>query len=162
MRDLGDKVFIAWASPHYGDEVDCPVCFGRRFVHIVLGDDSLEKVACGNCSRGCSPPTGKVTERVARCGVTEAEVVGVTKRGDAFRYEYSPSAANGVGVFDTEEEALAAAEAALPGVAECRAMIDAGVQHDKWESSTWSVGYHRRCIRDAERQIAWHRQQLGE
>lgn len=158
MRNIGDKVFVAWATSHCGVEKECPVCFGQTMVKIVLGDLSTVAVKCGYCTH----TPGKAIVREARCGVTECEVIGVEKNGEEFRYRYSPSVYDEVGIFDDESEAQSTADQAFPTYKEHADRIAAQIPHDKWESSSWSVGYHRAQIKAARRSIEWHQQQLNE
>lgn len=160
MKNIGDKVWIAWGTSSARVEGPCPTCFGRKWVHIVQGDGELWAVKCGECSRGCTPPTGIGTHHEARVGVVEGEVVGIEKFADEFRYSYSPHVHERIGIFETEEEAKAAAEARLPEYVAHREKIDAQIEHDRWDSSTWSLGYHRKNIKDAKRRIAYHEEQI--
>ncbi|MEE8522160.1 MAG: hypothetical protein V3S83_12440 [Gemmatimonadota bacterium] len=162
MRNIGDTVFIAWGSAHHSVEKKCSICFGRREVHIILGDGSRVAVQCGGCGRGYEGPTGISMAYEAHVGVQKAEVSGIEKRGDGFRYSFSPSPGDILGVFDTEEDAALAAAKALPGLEAYRDQADAGVTQDKWDSSTWSVYYHRSQIRRAKKTLEWHETQIRE
>lgn len=159
-KQIGDKVWIAWGTDSYKNGVPCPVCFGRRMVHIVLGDESLWGVSCKACASGGNLPTGRSSIREARVGVIEATVSKVELSRDGFKYGYTPYTHNILGVFDTEEEALACADGALPGLQENRERLNADVTAIEWVGHTWTLSYHQNKIKKALASQEYHEKQI--
>ena len=56
---IGDKVWTVERN-HTGRWVQCPECFGTKFVTVILGDDSKLTVDCTTCGCGFNNPTGVV------------------------------------------------------------------------------------------------------
>lgn len=160
MRNIGDTVFVAWAHAHCSVEKECPVCFGKCEVRIILGDDSTVAVRCHYCRSGYEPPSGTVLVYEPRCGVTEVKITGVEKDGDGFRYRFEPYVSQELGIFDYTDDARVAAEAAFPAVKEHADKAAARIPADKWSDESWSVGYHQKTIRDARKSIEWHESQV--
>ena len=111
--NVGDTVFVAG----YGDyekKVQCPVCFGKKKVTLILGDDTHIELDCDYCRRGYEGSLGWVMEagergRVDACVITArgekhtAEGIEYTYISD--RFFFSPSNA-----FATREEAQVRAD----------------------------------------------------
>jgi len=58
---LGETIYWVESSCNYQKAVPCPMCFGKRLVTIILGDESQTKIACGFCERGHEGSTGIAT-----------------------------------------------------------------------------------------------------
>ena len=84
--NLGDVAFYVDASCNYGIDVPCPVCFGKRKVAIILGNDERIETECGHCSHGMDRPSGVARTWGVHSAIVEGEITGVTKEYDGWRY----------------------------------------------------------------------------
>ena len=163
MREykVGDKVWVARTGMEQVKEV-CPVCFGNKVVHIILGDGEKIELKCDYCSPGYDPPRGFVMEYQH---IEKAEQMTITKKeikeepeGRTVEYRAGYNCLNDGIIFDTEEEARKAAKE-----------IVRNRQEEEFEQSlrrkqnaqtnrtySWGAGYHRKCAKEAIRQLAYH------
>lgn len=161
--NIGDEVFVAEASAYDRIEVPCPICFGDCFVQLILGNGETETIECSGCGHGYEGPRGVVTRSTASSRVRQGTITGVSRGhfGDGWRYEVGGYGAEVEHIFRTAEEAEAKrAEMFDEAVRQAQENFDAQMQHKK-KSHAWSVRYHKDCIKDAERKIAWHTARLA-
>jgi hypothetical protein len=53
---------IWWASCDSIEVTEnCPDCFGKKYLTVILGDDSEVKIDCRTCALGYEPPRGYIT-----------------------------------------------------------------------------------------------------
>ena len=55
---IGDEVYFVTSSCLHGVLVPCTLCFGKRKVTVILGNDERVESECGYCSHGIDPPSG--------------------------------------------------------------------------------------------------------
>ena len=160
MRNIGDTIYWVEHHGHYGKSVPCTMCFGKRFVTIILGDGAHEKSECGFCSHGLDYATGqsKTWEPVAfvRSGI----ISGVSSR-DGIKYEVGYSTVRDSECFDSEEEAIPVRDAKLAEEIEMAAARFKESFVTCKKRQLWSTGYHREWVKYYERQIEWHKMRLG-
>lgn len=165
--EIGQTVYTARAWS-YGDHfVPCPVCYGKLFVILELGNGERVPVECEACGIGYDGPRGVVNEPCAGSAVGSFVVSGLLQRGDDEWYLFDRdqcSSGNrwGSEVFATE--ALAEAQRAVLYAAAKEEAAHAAMR--RWEylrkKPTWLVHYHRKNIKRAERELAWHTQKLSD
>lgn len=157
--NIGDKVFWVESSTHYGKQIPCPLCFGKRFVTIILGDDSQTKIQCGYCEKGCSGTTGFATVWEPMARVNSGTITGVSLR-DGIRYEVGSKSLTESDLFAGEQDAeslrLAKFEEEKARAEEW--FRESFIQAKK--KQIWSAGYHRNNIKQLERSIEWHKLRL--
>lgn len=156
---IGDTIYWVEANTHYGKQIPCPMCFGKMFVTIILGDDSQTKIECGFCQHGMDRPSGiaKTWEPIA---ITYSGVItGVSSR-DGIKYEVGYRSISERDIFESAQEA------------EVERLIrfeEVKTQAENWfkdnfvqakKKQIWSAGYHRECIKREERTIEWHKFRL--
>ncbi len=162
MFKIGDKVFRARYDRHE-KWVVCPDCLGSRTVKMILGDGTEITIECGGCDPGgYQPSIGKIKQYEYATRVWEHTVTGVCMHGTELKYELDNFGSGGYwsgddsNVFATMEEAQAEGE---------RQRLEHEAEENKrWMSKTkdhhswkWNAAYHRRCIKDLERQLEYHR-----
>jgi len=110
---VGESVFVARYGNHE-KKVQCPVCFGKKKVTLILGDDTHVELDCDYCQRGYEGSLGWVKESVERGEVNEYIITsreekhtaeGVDYTYYAEHYSFPPS-----NVFATREEAQVRAD----------------------------------------------------
>lgn len=160
MNTIGKTVFWVESYTRYGKAIPCPMCFGKQFVTIILGDGSSTQSECGMCSHGLDRATGQAKVWEPTAFIKSGVVTGMSTR-DGIKYEIGYQSISASQCFETEEEAKPELEKQLKEVKECAEhwYKDNFIQCKK--TQLWSAGYHRGCIESAERNIAWHKARLG-
>lgn len=152
-----------WLPSHAPVEemVSCPVCAGQRFVTLILGDGEHVRIPCEGCGIGFDGPRGVVKEYTYTPTVRAFVIAAVVRFDeDSGRQRWTLRADDGsVADFGDlraiESEAMAVAEANAK--AQYERNMESRVRKKKDKRGGWTVLYHRQCIADLERQLAWHR-----
>jgi hypothetical protein len=163
MFSLGDLVWVAsvrWAQK----QIRCPDCFGKRFLRVILGDDSQVTVECPECCRGYEGPQGVVGTYDYIASVEPEIVSGLEKdwRDEREVIVYRFNHHSGVvetDCFATKEEAEQRASVLAKEQAEQEAKRLASKEKPN-KSWAWNATYHRGEIRRAERDLIYHRSKL--
>lgn len=159
---LGDMVYWVESSAHYQKQIPCPMCFGKRFVTIILGDDSQERIECGFCQRGLESPSGTATTWEPSAHILSGTITGVSSR-DGLKYEV------GFGYRSIYECELFPDEQSAESLRLVK-FEEEKARADFWfmesfvtakKKQVWSAGYHRECIKREKRTIEWHELRLG-
>ena len=160
MKALGDKIYWVESHTHYGKTIPCPMCFGKRFVTIILGDESHTKSECGMCSHGLEYATGYAKTWDAIALIESGIITGMSTR-EGLKYEVDHRSVYAHECFDSEDAAIPTRETKLKEAEERRDtwFKDSFIQCKK--KQLWSTGYHRECIKSAERNIEWHMLRLA-
>ena len=135
----------------------CPVCNGDRAVTIILGTGEHVTVMCDGCGLGFEGPRGYIQEWEHHPRAVPFVIASVKSfRDDEWELLSTDGAwASFSKLFQTEDEAR---EAAAIQAAAQRERNMQSYQHTKRKAQhlTWTVQYHRGCIKDLQRQITWH------
>ena len=160
----GDSVWLANCGVR---EVTgpCPVCFGKRSVVVILGNDEQVQTPCDYCGKGWDGPRGVeiVHEWIAEPMLVTVAGVRTDADGEKQSVDYR-FYNNYIGreddVFTTKEEAqVRCSEKANEHAEEERRRREC-LKENATKSFSWHVGYHRRCIKQAERNLEWHRSRV--
>lgn len=158
--NIGDDVFWVESHCHYQKTIPCPMCFGKKFVTVILGDDSKVQTACGFCEREMEGSTGYATIWEPTAIIKSGQITGVSTK-DGIKYEVNYNSLS-------EDEILTSQDAA--NAEYLFKLEEVKKQAQKWfndsfvnctKKQVWSAGYHKRCIEQAERTIEWHKAKLG-
>ena len=156
---IGDAVYHARTKtrPVY---LQCTECMGKKFLTVILGDDSQVTIECDCCKRGWMGAQGshEVYEHYEE--VELGEIIGVELRGGIFEYRvYAGPQSSWVLEEDkvfareadakTRAEELAKERTAEAAKTNCR-------KHNSDRSWAWNVRYHRKAIQDAQQSLAQH------
>ena len=163
--NIGDKMWYAHREAKE-KAIDCPDCFGKKYLTVIKGDDSRVTIDCSGCSRGYMPPAGFVTYYEHSASVEEITIQGMDiDPSGKTSYKFNATScswrnADESELFATKEEA------------EKRA-IELSEEHNKRELArinlkekdgrTWSFNacYHRKGIKQAEKDLAYHTDKLN-
>lgn len=161
---IGQTVYEARAWSYGDKSVPCPVCYGQLFATLILGNGEHVKVECDACGIGYNGPRGVVNERCAGSRIDTHIVAGLLSDGDGWKVlDRSGSRyAWGSEVFETAEEAetqRAALFAEAVKDAENRTFQQ---REHKRKKLTWLAFYHRKGIKTAERDLAYHTRKLSD
>jgi hypothetical protein len=157
---IGQILWVARYDMEH-DSVECPDCGGEGRIRVTFHDDTEVSIECGNCRAGYDPPTGRVRtwRRMPRTELVT--LTGYEVNGAEERYRTSTSylvppenlfehgtwamlMALGVAMSDTERE---------------RGRI-LTKEKDK-RSWAWNASYHRRCLKEAQRNVEYHTSKLA-
>jgi hypothetical protein len=160
--NIGQTVYIAWASAHHSQSGTCPVCFGQRSVTLILGDGERVQTPCRYCDHGVLGSTGEVSAYCAASGINERTVTGVQLAHDgAWEIQtdgrYSSSEAN---TFGTRASAEVRRQILFEEAEEDATKSYESRFRTHRGDHAWTIGYHRNQIKDLERQLEWHRDKV--
>lgn len=157
--EIGQSVWLATFETREAWEV-CPDCAGTGRIRFLYPDDTVAAIPCEGCSRGYDAPNGRVRYYAARPKAEFCTITGVEINGSKTEWRTSSSyRVEEDRLFDTEETAQAKAnEIAADYEAEQKGRALGKEKPTK--SWSWHVHYHRRAIRDAQKQIAYHSAKL--
>ena len=142
--------------------VDCPVCFKKGTVDLILGNGDIVTMPCEFCTNGAgTSPSGHVSDYRLEAG-TEAIVVNevemkVTNQGQKVEYVSGYCLYQADVVFETADDAM---KYAVLKVAEQNKELETKAEHIKGKphkNYSWNAGYHMREARDHEKKIEWHK-----
>jgi hypothetical protein len=158
--EIGQQVWYAGWEPTRA-RIICPDCAGEGRIRVLLPDDSIVSVDCVACTRGYERPSGYL-----ECYDRKAEARLVTIKGveiTAGKTEWQTDSSyrtSGDDLFDNEADAYAAAllKAAEADREERKSI---GRKHKDTRSWAWNAHYHRKCIKEAQRQIEYHTAKLN-
>ena len=141
--------------------VTCPDCGGDKSIRVLLHDDTMVAIECEGCRRGYDPPTGLIPVYDRKPAASLEIITGVEVRDGKVEWQTSGTyRAAEEDLFDNEVDCLVRAKAiAAEYDREDRDRVNQKEKPTK--SWSWHVHYHRRCLRDAQKQIEWHTAKLA-
>ena len=163
MYNIGDRAWYA-SRKSTEEKVICPECFGKKFLTVILGDDSKVTIDCAGCASGYEPPKGYVTYYKQDVDVSQVVIDRVEINPTYVEYGFNKDGcthhtAKDTDVFSTRKEAEIRAEKLAEEWNK--------EQHDKIHRKeknnrtwSWHIHYYRRQIRDAEKTIEYAKAQL--
>jgi hypothetical protein len=159
-RKIGDMVW--WATCEVKPiEIECLVCFGKCKVTVILGNGEQVETGCEYCSIGFERPRGFTSEHQRISGVKEISITGKEVREDEkgkhveYRYE-NYCLYNNENIFNTKEEAE---NRVLEMIKEYENSEVERLAHKKKSNQShysWSIGYYRKKIKDAQRDLDYY------
>jgi hypothetical protein len=138
--EIGQKIYVPWASAYLCEMVQCPICFGKKSVTLILGNGEHVPVECEGCGLGYNGPQGTIQARAPASGVRDEIISGMTLRGGEWIFEVGHERINSRDIF-TDLALAEAKRAELHAEAEAR--------------------YHREQIARCEQTLAWHKAKLS-
>lgn len=154
--NVDDKVWYAGRESTV-EKVVCPECFDKKYLTVILGDDSQVTIDCAGCSKGYDPPKGYITYFKQSVKVELVTIDRVEIDRDYVEYAFNKvgchcNIAKNTDIFSTKEGAEnRAKELAEEHNKEQLAKIHQKKKNDRdW---SWHVHYYRKMIRDAEKTI---------
>ena len=160
--NVGDKV---WWAKCGTEEVKntCPVCYGKLAVKLTLGNDEEVIIDCDYCGHGIDRPKGYVIDYEYIAEPTQVSITSVRSetgcQGEKREYNVGHYHLDYKDIFDT----LAEASERCAVIVAQKTEDDLKARHVKksqYKSYSWNAGYHLRCIKESERQLAYHNQMV--
>ncbi len=158
--NIGDQVWVARTTTE-DDYVTCPDCLGKKFLTVIMGDDSQVTISCRACERGYEGSLGHIhtwkhTAVVECVTINGLEIARNSNMVEQIEYKVGTSSCYQTykenEVFDTKEAAsiLAADLATERTIQEVKQVKHKTKDHKSW---AWHVTYFRGIIRRAEKEI---------
>ena len=156
---VGDQVW--WA--HCGTEeaaVPCPICFGKCVVTLILGNAEQVQTPCDFCGKGFEGSRGVIHENQWKSAVKSvpitAKQVSESNGEREVEYIYDNWILRPDNTFRTKDGAeKRVLELIDQHNAEEKGRLEMRKEHDK-KSYAWHVGYHKRCAKEAKRNLEYH------
>lgn len=157
--NIGDKVY--WAR--YQKETvkkDCPVCFNKLKVIVILGNGDKIKTPCDYCDVGFSGARGyiEVYKFVSSIStiIIDGKEINENPEGKIIKYRYDAWVLDNDAIFKTKKGAEKRLKDLIKNV-----INEEEKRFERNKNSTvmklsWSVGYHQKKIRDAKKEIEYH------
>jgi hypothetical protein len=162
--NIGEKVWYAGMS-NKKEFVVCPECFGKKFVTVILGDDSRVTIDCAGCSSGFDPPRGSIYYYKWSVNVEQIIIEGVeinkNKNKEEVRYRYNSCyIADSNKVFSDKKQAEEKAMELIEehNQDELKKINSKEKSNRSW---AWNAHYHRNCIRNCEKDLMYHKEKLN-
>lgn len=149
--NIGDKAWVARGGNHTEVWVTCPHCFGKKYLTVIMGDDSQVTIDCDCCKEGYNDCRGQIKEYKFVASAYEITIESIEVRCGKTQYNNNDEC----DVFLTKEEAETRAE-------QFRAENDrqeAGrILHkkDKNRDWAWNASYHRKELKRALHDVEYH------
>lgn len=168
MFKIGDVVF--WACNEMKKRyVKCPECFGKKYLTVIMGDDSQVTVDCVACGGGVHNGSSGVIETydyeicVVKKIITGMEVSPVKTEYKSHTHCDTVCSSwvtlKEEDIFLTEPEAVARASI-LKSIQEKEEAERLTQKQDHRRTWSWNAHYHRDCIRRANKDLAYHTAKL--
>jgi hypothetical protein len=163
IYNVGDIVWYAECGSREVS-IQCPVCFGKRQVVVILGNDDQVTTPCSYCSHGYEPPNGRDTEykfisEPKQYWITSIESK-ITADGELREYHSGTLTCyrrlENDKIFDTEEEALKKCEEVKAELEYEQTTKAEYLKEKAHKSFSWNAGYHLREAKRYKRQIEYH------
>jgi len=157
--NIGETI---WIASHGRQEFHdtCPVCFGKLFVIVILGNDEEVKTPCSYCGLGFDGPRGWTTEYRIEPSVQQVTIIErEIREGKSTEVMYYGSGGHVYRqdiAFETEAEALAESVKLCEQEIKDQETRAAYIKNDKIKSFAWNVGYHLRAAKRIREEIAYH------
>lgn len=164
--EVGDKVYIAselWTKVYK----PCPVCYGKLEVTLILGNGDHAVVDCQYCRQGFEGPTGRDISHYEHTPHVDVGIVyGIrieqTPKGTVTSYEFGNETARRVrrseDVFLANLPAQERAEQKAKEANEREEKkIEEPAKEKRGKSHSWHVGYYKRQIKNAQRDLMRYR-----
>lgn len=156
---IGDYVWVAVARGQR-KKITCPDCFGTGQLDVTLRDGTELSIDCDGCSQGYLGPSGVVETWEYEPSVEGHEITEINQSEKRVEYRVGYSYYSADHVFSLREDAVTRAAV----LAEQQAQEEAARMRCKERDTktwAWHVHYHRKAIRDAEKQIEYHTKKLN-
>lgn len=148
----------------------CPHCLGSRIVTVLFGDGEKATFDCGLCARGYEGSFGVIEDYEYIASADQRTVGGVeseqSPKGIKYRYRYNVrdgcyNISDGSEVFATQEEALKRSSELAAIHHKAHADCLEWKKEDTKRTWAWNASYHRRNIKEAQRQLEYHTKKLA-
>ena len=159
MKNIGDKVWVARLK-HKEFTVTCPDCLGTKACTVVLENGERHSLNCGTCyPGGYDNSIGYIKKTQYQPTSEQMEIVGMESSREKTTYRFYQWSCEEV--FETEAEAVAAADKIRIEAEEDDYKRFAWKKENAKRTWWWECGYRRKQIKDAKQTIAYAEARLN-
>lgn len=141
--------------------VTCPDCGGTGRLRVTFHDETQVSIHCQNCALGYDPPTGRIRVYDRRAEAVKTTITGMEVEGTEVQWRTADSyRVEDCDIFDNEADCLVAAQAKAEqfDLEERERVFKKEKDTRTW---AWNASYHRKAIKEAQRQIEYHTSKLN-
>jgi hypothetical protein len=140
----------------------CPVCYGKKYITVILGNRDRAKVACNFCDEPFYGPRGWVYgESRTVVGAHQEVITGMDIREDDVTYWFGGHGWHDERVAVTKEEALEKAKLVAIRYDEQHKQRTADLaKHDVNKTYAWNVGHYKNQLERAQRDIEFYTKKI--
>jgi len=156
---VGDIIYVS----RFGQKevtLDCPVCFGKKKVDLILGNGDSIELPCDYCRRGYEYPSGFIKRISMEANAEQMLVTAVkstqTEKGEKFEYSCGYFTYQAEDVFLVKSEAL---KDSVHKAEKHKIETETRAEYVKAQSNksySWNAGFHMRAVKDAKKNIEYH------
>lgn len=157
--NIGDSVWFGTYDTH-GHRVTCPDCAGSGKLKVTFADGVECLFECGCCSRGYEGSVGWVTQYEKSPKIEGLTITGVEIRTECIVYHCGSWVIEESKLHHDADSALAYATG-LKEEEERVANEPRFSKHQDRKSYGWNAHYHRKCIKQKEQELEYHRNALS-
>ena len=157
---VGDYV---WAASYdlRARQIQCPTCFGKREVTLILGDGTHVVLPCAGCGHGFDEPRGVITEHILTPRADGVIIASIrTEQGHRSTTVKYHSPGGHVypedRLYPTPEAALEAAQAIADTAQAEENTKAAHIKAKNEKSFAWNAFYHLRSAKDYRKRAERH------
>lgn len=151
--NIGDSVWLATCG-QVQKTIPCEVCYGKKQVKLILGNDEECILDCDYCGKGYNFPSGYTTVYEYAVEPKQAKIVGINLDSSG-EYQYTCSNYYGE-VFLTKEECLVRCTELVKEHEETQQKQMECCKFSNKKSYSWNAGYHRTEAKRAKQQLEYH------
>lgn len=162
--EIGDKCFYAHFSSHQQVWIECPECMGTGQLYVILGNKEEVSIECECCKDGYNGSPGKIRMYESKSDVWSICIEGMEiQTGQDTRYKINHQGRIYITkddrLFTDEDKALVCTKQLIEEYSEeLNYRLEQKVKaHKNW---AWHVSYHRGRIRQAEKDLVYHKAAL--
>jgi hypothetical protein len=167
MFNIGDTAFV----PKYGQTqtyITCPDCLGKKYLTVILGDESKVTIDC-DCCREQFEPKGMIRIYKWQSGVEQITIDGVETQqvGDKLKTRYRVGTHCCYHSYEEDEVFATAEEAqALSDIRTAEHEVDEQNQIEnkkRWAHKSWAshVTYYRSALKHVEEEVERYKKLLS-
>lgn len=161
IYNIGDKVW--WAHCESKEtHPTCPDCLGSGKLTVIMGDQSKVSIDCTGCRRGYLGSVGYIIQYEWVNNPIQVEIIRVEKKLSG-QYEYKTTDSYLIEEKDLFIDLVNAQERCIELTEERRLdnIKSIKMKYKDTHSWAWNATYHRKCIRDAYKNIEYHTNKLS-
>ena len=148
--NIGDTVWFAQRKA-VKKKTTCPDCFGKKYLTVILGDDSKVTIDCAGCTSGFAPPRGDIDYSQQEVDVKQVKITRMDISAEKIKY-YFDDGFYSKDVFATREEAEIRAKE-LAEEYNKQELERIHCKKKNYRTWAWHVHYYRDIISRAKKEI---------
>jgi len=161
-----DQVWIAGFKPLAPKKVPCSICYGKRKVKLILGNEDEVLLPCDYCGKGnLDNPTGTelvyIADSTPKLVTIQGMTITIDGSGEKIVYKHSGTNSSYFFVeedkmFDTRDEALTEGNKMKDAWIKDQVTRAEYIKANTQKTFAWNAGYHMREANNLRKKIVYH------